>query len=149
MKKNFLSICLVLAIVIFNGLTLSAQEAEVSTVISTKFNNMYSGVTEIIWEQDGMEYLATFIKDGFSLDATFLEDGTWQQTVTSLEIEDLPTAAKELLTKEYKVESYYYISRVETPAATQFSVNLETDTQYVTLMLNKEGKLVDKQVEDL
>ena len=149
MKKSFLVFSLVVAIISLQGINLMAQDEEVPTAVQATFNTMYPAATDIFWEQDGEEYLATFTQDEYSVDATFFEDGTWQQSITGLEVEDLPTAAIALLKKDFKIESYYNVSKIEVPDNVQYSVNFETDTQYVNLIFDTTGQLVDKQVEDL
>lgn len=149
MKKSLLFFSLVIAIISFQGITLSAQDEEVPTAIQATFNTMYPEVTDVYWEQDGEEYLASFAKDDYAVDATFLEDGTWQQSITSLEVEDLPENAQVLLKKDFTVESYYNTTKVETPTSVEYSVNFETEKQYVNLIFDTNGKLIDKQVEDL
>lgn len=149
MKKSFLVFSLVVALISLQGINLAAQDEEVPTAVQATFNTMYPNAIDAYWEQDGEEYLATFTADEYSIDATFLEDGTWQQSITSLEFEDLPTAAITLLNKDFKAVSYYNTSKIEVPDNIQYSVNFETDTQYVTIIFDAAGQLVDKQVEDL
>lgn len=149
MKKSFLVFSLVVALISLQGINLAAQDDEVPTAVQATFNTMYPNAIDAYWEQDGEEYLATFTADEYSIDATFLEDGTWQQSITSLEFEDLPTAAITLLNKDFDAASYYNISKIEVPDKVQYSVNLETDTQYVNIVFDTAGQLVDKQVEDL
>lgn len=64
-------------------------------------------------------------------------------------MEDLPVAVTTYVAKEFKMENYYNISKVETPLLTQFSINFETDTQYITLSFDMTGKLIDKKVENI
>lgn len=149
MKKYFLVFSLVVAFVSIQGIRLAAQNEEVPTTVQTTFNNMYPDAIDAYWEHDGEEYLVTFTMDENSVDATFQEDGTWQQSITSIEFEDLPTAAITLLNKDFEDVNYYNISKIEVPAQVQFATNFETDTQFVNLLFDAEGKLVDKQVEDL
>jgi len=149
MKKNLLISSLLVVLISFQGITLLAQDEEIPTAVQATFNTMYPNAIDAYWEQDGEEYLATFAFGEKSIDATFLEDGTWQQSVISLEFEDLPAAAITLLDKDFKTASYFSISRVQIPAQVQYSVSFETDTQYVTIIFDTAGQLVDKQVEDL
>lgn len=149
MKKSFLVFSLVVALISLQGINLAAQDEEVPTAVQATFNTMYPEVIDVYWEQDGEEYLASFITEENSVDATFLEDGTWQQSITSLELEDLPTAAVTLLNKDFETANYYNISKIEIPAKVQYAVSFETDTQYITMLFDPAGQLVDKQVEDL
>lgn len=149
MKKYFLVFSLLVAFTSFQGVTLSAQDEEIPTAIQATFNTMYPEIADVYWEQDGEEYLASFSKDDYAVDATFLNDGTWQQSITSLEVEDLPEHAQALLKKDFSVESFYNVTKIETPAQVEYSVNFETEKQYINLVFDTAGKLIDKQVEDL
>ncbi|GEM_PF-1902398 len=150
MKKSFFGSCLIILCISLQGITLKAQENAIPETVQTTFNKLFPSATEVDWEQDGEEYLAGFENADFSfVEVTIFEDGTWQQTVTSLSAEELPTAAQTTINDEFTVETYYNISKVETAKETLYLVSFETTTQSVSLRFDTDGNLIDKEVEDL
>lgn len=150
MKKSFFGSCLIVLCISLQGITLAAQENAIPETVQTTFDKLFPNATEVDWEQDGEEYLAGFENADFSfVEVTIFEDGTWQQTVTSLSAEELPTAAQTYIEEEFTVETYYNISKIETAKETLYLVNFETTTQSVSLRFDTDGNLIEKEVEDL
>lgn len=151
MKRFFLGSCLVILCIALQGITLSAQEDMViPEVVQATFNKLFPNATDVNWDHDGEEYLAGFENADFSfVEVTIYENGVWQQTVTSIGAEDLPTAAQTYITDEFKVETYYGISKVETAKERVYVANFETTTQSVSLRFDTDGNLLGKEVEDL
>ncbi len=150
MKKSFFGSCLIILFTSLQGIILNAQENAIPEAVQTTFKKLFPNAVDVYWEQDGAEYLAAFENADLSfVEVNIFEDGTWQQTVTSLTADELPMAAQTFINEEFTVETYYSISQVETTQETLFLVNFETLTQSVNLQFDKDGKLLEKEIEDL
>ena len=149
MKKGMLSMSsLVVLIILITNLTVFAQEVVIPAVVQATFENKYPNAIDVNWDQDGEEFLAGFEEGDYYLEVTISEDGTWVQTFAGIFLEDLPTAAQQLIKQKYVVEEYNGISKVTTPQQIRFYVNFETTKQAVSLSFDEHGKLVETEVED-
>lgn len=148
MKKTILGFSCLVALLLAPTFTLSAQ-SDVPEAVQNTFDELFPEATDVSWEQDGEEYLGTFETTDNIVEVTILEDGTWRQTTTNIDAEELPTAAIDYIKKEFVVETYYSVSKVETPAQIRYFANFETETQTVSLRFDEDGGLLEKEIEDL
>lgn len=151
MKRCLFGSCLTILFISLQGIVLFAQEEiAIPEAVQSTFDKMFPSATDVSWEHDGEEYLTGFENADFSyVEVTIFEDGSWQQTVTSVSADELPTAAQTYINDEFTVETYYSISKVETPKESVYLVNFETTTQSVSLRFDTDGNLLEKEVEDL
>ncbi len=148
MKRRILGFSCLVALLVAPTFVLSAQSG-IPKAVQNTFDKLFPEATDVNWEQDGEEYLGTFETVDNIIEITILEDGTWQQTTTIMDAEGLPTVAINFIKKEFVVETYYSVSKVETPTQIRFFANFETETQTVSLQFDEDGRLLEKEIEDL
>ena len=148
MKKNILSIGVLILILLTQFSLLIAQETAVPEAIKTALLKKYPNASDVYWEMEYEEYIASFENADFDLIiVTFNDQGNWLQTDISLSLEKLPIPAQSAIQEEFKVENFYNINKIETPTKVFYTTSFETATQMVTLSFDEKGKVTEKDVE--
>ncbi|MEM1124120.1 MAG: hypothetical protein AAGJ18_27030 [Bacteroidota bacterium] len=152
MKKFFLNLFWFVLFISVQTVQLNAQGTEIPVTVTDAFHRMYPNVVDadVYWEVEEEEYTATFEDEKMaSVIATFDDGGAWIQSTIEVEFEDLPLIAQQLIQKEYKVEMYYNLTKLEVPFQVTYNVNFETKKDAVYLVFDKIGKLIDREIEGL
>ena len=126
--------------------SIQAQNVVPEEVLAT-FDALFPEAEEVTWHNDGEEYMAFFFQDEHTLEATIHEKGDWIQTLTYLDIEELPEAALEFILREFgRLDEYYTITKVEKSEVLLFRASFELKGQDVYLEFDENGKLLKKEV---
>ena len=149
MKKNLLSIGIIVLILFTQSCWLNAQEEVTPEPVKTAFLEKYPKATDVFWVAEYDEYIASFENTNFELVmVTFNKQGDWSQTDTSIAVDALPILAQASIQEAFKAEEFYTTNKIETPNKVFYTTTFETATQMVTLTFDEKGKVTDKIVED-
>lgn len=149
MKNSWLVLVVIIFCVLLPTFFLSGQETPVPKAVMESHKKMYPTAEELIWEQEENTYLAVFDEGGFTRKATYNRKGIWQQTITSLELEELPLSIQKFLNHNYGLEEYNRIRKIEIPTVVKYFVKLEIENNTIILTFDEDGKLLEKEIESL
>ncbi len=97
MKK--LIILFVFAIFALGANAQKQKQANVPDAVKAKFAEMFPNVKNVKWEKEKANYEAEFEVQKVETSAEFDATGAWLQTETHLDVDKLPDAIKDYLTK--------------------------------------------------
>lgn len=107
--KKILIIALLVAFNCQKGVKAQAPEA-----VKKTFQAKYPGENDPDWHKDDKGYYeANFKIDGIKYRADFNEDGSWVETETSIDKDELPEAIQKVIKEKYKDEDITEIEKVE------------------------------------
>lgn len=131
----------------FTAFNAVQAQTEVPSLVQAVFDSIFPEAEDVFWMEEGDEYLANFYHDEHSVETTILATGTWMQTTTYLELEELPQEALSLIKKEFgELEDYYTIAKVQQPKLLFFTAEFEVKGKSVFLKFDQAGKLTKKEV---
>ncbi len=112
--------------------------------IINKFKLKYPEASEVDWElvKNG-NYLAVFEQDETHWKATFLKDGNWICSKTSLTLEDMPDKVCDYLMRIKNFEVSEYKEKTNTEG-TKYLVDGQIKNTPVSFVFDKEGNLIEK-----
>lgn len=92
----------------------SSTGQETPDAVKTAFEQKYSDAKEVEWTKDTHGYHeASFESDGESYRADYEKDGTWVETESSIDYDDLPEAVKAVIKKDYDKDDIAEIEAVD------------------------------------
>jgi len=107
--KKILIICLTLTLACNAGVKAQAPDA-----VKKTFQAKYPGENDPDWHQDDHGYYeANFKIDGIKYRADFNEDGSWVETETSIDEDDLPKAILKVIEEKYADEDITEVEKVD------------------------------------
>ncbi|MBV7268108.1 PepSY-like domain-containing protein [Winogradskyella luteola] len=108
MKKIYL-ICIVLVFACNKSIKAQAPEA-----VKTTFKAKYPGENDPDWHKDDQGYYEAHFKiDGVKYRADFNADGSWVETETSIDEDDLPEAIKKVIKEKFDDEEITEVEKVD------------------------------------
>ncbi|MFS4482590.1 PepSY-like domain-containing protein [Hyunsoonleella sp. 2307UL5-6] len=100
MKKPLTSIILFCIVLTFSCNT--SVNSQAPEAVKTTFKAKYPGENDPDWHKDSHgNYESHFKIDGIKYRADFKADGTWIETESSINMDDLPKAIKEKIEKDF------------------------------------------------
>jgi len=110
-NKAFISLLLV------NLIFLSCKQevnAQAPDAVKETFQKKYPGEDDPDWHQDDHgNYESNFKIDGIKYRADFNADGSWIETETSIDEDDLPKAIREAIERDYEDSEISEIEKVD------------------------------------
>lgn len=129
------------------GTIAQAQEVKITASVQKAFDTKFEGAEDVDWELEDGVYTAYFIfKDNYT-QATFSSNGTWKETLTTLDEKALPTDFTSMLEKKFEEFSYNDVSKLETPNKTYFEVEVEATDRVIYYKVDENGKVLSKKEE--
>jgi hypothetical protein len=115
-----------------------------------ELQRQYPEAEAVEWTQYDRQYVAGFFDLAASRAAemTFDRRGRWMQTLTNLDLQDLPPVVTVYLREEF--EDYYataYLLRF--PDRSEYGLTVDTPTHIYTLSFNRAGQLLERTEETL
>ncbi len=115
--------------------------------VSTAFSNKFPGAEDVNWKKEFNKFEVEFTQKNETIIALFSKDGSWIETATYIDVEDLP--AKTI--KE--IELYYekgFISSIRKAVDFRknnfYRVTVETGEAFYFLKVDEEGDIIDTSV---
>ncbi len=130
--------------------SIQAQDDEIPQAVLATFGDMFPNAEEMDWFADEDEYAVSFAEDSYNLEANFKSNGDWIQTSKTIELDDLPTAATKMIVAEYgKPEYFINLVQIQRPGKMYYYVSFETIKKTVTLTFDANGKMTEREEEDI
>ncbi|MFK7807760.1 MAG: hypothetical protein AB8F74_08195 [Saprospiraceae bacterium] len=148
MKKNFFFV--VLAMLFLAGTTapLLAQ-AKLPDGVKGTVDLLYPDAEQIEWEDENDELVVYLIDEDYNVEITFDEEENWIQITTVIGESDLPSLAQTYLVENHSDTDVNNILKMRTRKSTMYFVNLETNSEIISLTFDETGNLVEKEAEDI
>jgi hypothetical protein len=137
--KKLLILCLLLTFACNAGVKAKAPEA-----VKKTFQSKYPGENDLDWHKDDHGYYeANFKIDGVKYRADFNEDGTWVETETSINKDDLPDAIKKVIKEKYDDEDITEVEKVESASKGLFyDVEFKRDGKNKDVEFRTDGSII-------
>lgn len=120
------------------------KEADVPTAVKDSFKKSYKEAREAKWEKEGANFEAEFeigeTEQSVLLDAS----GRILETEVEIKVEELPTAVKEYVTKNYKDTKIKEAAKITDAKG---MVTYEAEIKGKDLIFDSDGKFVKEEVE--
>ena len=115
-----------------------------------ELQRQYPEAEAVEWTEFDRQYVAGFydLASNRAVEMSFDARGRWVQTLTNLDVTDLPDTVARYLSKEF--EDYYataYLLRF--PERSEYGLTVDTPTHIYTLSFDREGKLLERTEETL
>lgn len=101
------------------------------------------------WEKESdAEWEAEFKFKGMEYSAIFLEIGTWQVTEHKIKFKAVNVNIPTILQTQFKDYEVEEVELLEIPDGLFYEFKLEKDESVIEIMVDKEGKVVNKNTAD-
>lgn len=130
--------------------TMAQENNQVHTVpadVIEAFSMLYPNIKEVNWENKDQDYEARFSNTKINY-LLFDKEGNLKQVKIEILESELPTEAKKAIDKEYfewKKEKY---DRIEKMGTTTFEVEVSNGGQFIVLIFDSHGILLNKFLKD-
>lgn len=123
---------------------------EVPQKVMTAFENKFSDVKKIEWEQEGeSEWEAEFKINGTEYSAKFNTNGDWLETESELKVKELPEMIRNAILFNYKGFEIEEVENISTPEyENHYEIEIKKDE--VELIVDENGTIIfeEKQTEN-
>lgn len=110
--KRFILVVVIVTFSCINSVSGQAPEA-----VKKTFQKMYPGEDDPDWHKDDHGYYeANFKIDGIKYRADYNADGTWVETETSIDEDDLPKAIQKVIKEKFDDEEITEVEKVQSAA---------------------------------
>lgn len=114
------------------------KEAEVPQVVRDAFKSTYQDVKKVTWEKEDGNFEAGFENGGKENSVVFNSAGSILETEIQIRVEELPVAAKDYITKNYKSK----IKEASTITDAQGNMNYEAEVDGKDLIFDSSGNFI-------
>ena len=139
MKHTFI----VLLVILFSCNT--AVKGQAPEAVKKTFQKKYPGENDPDWHQDDHGfYEAHFKIDGIKYRADFNADGSWVETETSIEEDDLPDAIRKVIEEKFSDEDITEIEKVDSAKKGLFyDVEFKRDGKNKDVEFRADGTIIN------
>lgn len=139
MKPILFSVLLLL------GASPVVAQLPVPSAVERAFAQSHDYISQPFWEMREGAYVAMF-SDEEGLKKVFFEtDGTWRETRTRIQEDELPAGVISFIRQHYKAADKTYIGKVESTDGIRYRVESELQDAVVIKLLNAAGELQEEQ----
>lgn len=149
MKKTKLLGSLILTLAIVSGIYAFGIDNNPPQKVKDAFAQKFPDIKKVEWEKESdTKWEAEFKMNGKEYSASFLEDGTWQETEYEIKKRDIANIIKAVLLKEFPDYSVEEAEISETAEGKFYEFEIEKGENEMEVTIDKEGKIVKKEMED-
>lgn len=117
--------------------------------VLTAFGAKYPGAQEVSWDFGWNGFSAHFLDgEGNEADAFFKKNGEWIETITQLDLFDLPDRILGAIKDTYVDNTIEAAAKVEQPAGICYLVSVDEIEHSYILDFDEEGNLLSKMMDD-
>lgn len=129
--------------------TSCAQRPTAPAAAQSAFKNKFPSAQKVKWDQEEEgEWEAEFKMNGKEMSANFKADGTWLETETEIQADDLPQAIRTAINSQFVGYKTEEAAMVETPgSATAYEAELEKGDTTIEATFGADGKLLKQKTE--
>ena len=123
-----------------------SSKAQTPDKVKATFQKMYPDEKDPDWDKDSNgNYESHFKINGVKYRADFSPDGSWIETETSVEYDDLPEPVKKVIEKKYSDQDITEIEKVEHHSKGLFyDVEFKKDGKNKDVMIRENGEIINK-----
>lgn len=123
----------------------TSVKAQAPEAVKKTFKKMYPGENDPDWHKDDHGYYeANFKIDGIKYRADYNADGTWVETETSIDENDLPKAIKKVIEDKFKDEKITEVEKVESATKGSFyDVEFKQKGKNKDVMFRADGTIIN------
>ncbi len=135
---------ILLAVIVIMSCNTSVK-AQAPEAVKKTFKKMYPGENDPDWHKDDHGYYeANFKIDGIKYRADYNADGTWVETETSIDEDDLPKAIKKVIEDKFKDEKITEVEKVESATKGSFyDVEFKQKGKNKDVMFRADGTIIN------
>ncbi len=120
-----------------------------STAVQDNFKLRFPTASEVEWDTVEDGYVASFVNNDTQCEVFYDNKNAFQYAGVFVDQTDLPAAAQDFLTKNYKQDFVNACMQVDFPNKKGYNVEVMTDTDYVNMEFDLKGNLVQQSKEPL
>lgn len=148
MKKSIIGIGLILAAITAVAFTAESQE-KVPQAVKDAFMKKFPNVHKVDWEKESAtEWEAEFQMNRMEYSANFLADGTWRETEHEIDEKEVPQVVMASLKSNFPDYEIEESEMAETREVTVYEFGIEKGETEIEVVIDKNGKVVKKQMEE-
>lgn len=120
-------------------------QTSVPQAVTKAFEIKYRGAEKLSWSEEDNLFTAAFEHDDLSKEAIFRKDGSWTQTITTLNINELDECITDFIENEYEDTEIMGAELLEKPDINLYHISIEITTTEE----NEEGETITSTENDL
>lgn len=118
------------------------------TAVTNAFAQKFKGAEKVKWDmEEANEWEAEFMLSGKETSASFDLSGKWLETETEIEENEIPTAVKNAIEKEFAGAKLGESSWIEMPDFKGYEIEIKLKGKEFEVLASKDGKLTVKKEE--
>lgn len=142
MKKSmFMAVGLMISLVAFSQ---KVKESEVPTVVKDAFKKAYKDAKEVKWEKEDANFEAEFEIGEADQSVVFDATGHVIETEIEIKVDELPSAVKDYVAKNYKDAKIKEATKITDAKGT---VGYEAEIKDKDLIFDGNGKFIKEEVD--
>jgi len=118
---------------------------QVPVVVASALDSKFPKATKATWELEKSVYEASFKLNGKEISACFDTAGTWLETETVINPDDLPYAVRATLKKDFDGWKIKEAAKIESVKhGNTFEAELEKDEESYEVLMTTDGQVLNK-----
>lgn len=128
---------------------MAMEKTPVPEAVENAFKAKFPNAEDVEWERENdNQWEVEFELNDIEYEATFSADGTWLETETEVEEENLPAAVKAALDAKYSDYDLEEIEHVETPTGSFYEMEIDADDEEFEISIDASGQIKVLNEED-
>jgi hypothetical protein len=145
------TIGLVACIIGATSLNACAQTTKVPKAVTETFRQKFPDAKKVKWDKEyeterETEWEAEFKMNGTEYSANFTSAGEWKETEHEVKMNEIPTAVKATLDKEFMGYDIEEAEISETKDGKVYEFTLERDETEMDVAIDVNGKIINKEL---
>jgi hypothetical protein len=140
MKKRFLSVALFLFIA---SATAFAHQNDISDKLKKAFEKEFTGATSVQWTSFGDYEKASFVMDGYTVEAYFTTNGELMGFSRSIQLDQLPLKLNLSFKKRYSGANFKNVHEVYNDEGVCYWITVEWQNKVYRVKANETGTILD------
>jgi hypothetical protein len=135
---------LLLTLVLCVCTSLYAQKITVPQAAKDAFSDKFPKAEGVKWDRENTSgYEANFKLDGIDMSAVFLKDGTWKETETSIDIDQLPQPVLDAIKLNYSSGKLFGASKiVRVDDTTIYEADIKMKSKKKEVLFDEKGNIL-------
>lgn len=128
---------------------MAMENTPVPEAVENAFKAKFPNAEDVEWELENDNlWEVEFEMNDIEYEATFSADGTWLETETEVEEENLPATVKAALDAKYADYDLEEIEQVETPTGSFYEMEIDADDEEFEISIDASGQIKVLSEED-
>jgi hypothetical protein len=143
MKKVILSVTMLFTVAV--STSFANTDPITNEEVEASFKKEFAGAESVIWKEDGEYFKASFVLNGYVVDAFFSPNGELEGSLRSLQYNQLPLNVTTAVNKRFVNPEVLNVYEISNANGTSYRITITTEGKKFRFKSDASGNIMDKE----